>query len=910
MHSLFSQVTVTKVTVTSVRERMRVYISSEKLIHKQYVYAVEQAIREQFFSGENIEVKLLEKFQLSRQYTAEKLMPIYRDSILMELKDYSIFEYNMFRQAVCEFVDGDSMNMTVERTVVAEDKADELVRVLEKIFCERCGLSLKIHMILKEPEESKARRNSELRVEQEVRAIQEQVSSGGAENMPEEHAEPEKAKPEGKKKTEKKETGRKNTAVSGKETAGRNGFQEKRGGFSREGGYRNSSVKRSDNPDVVYGRDFEEDAIAIEQIQSEMGEVVIRGQIQALDTREIRNEKTIIIIEITDYTDTIVVKMFARNEQVPEILENVKKGAFLKMKGVTTIDRFDGQLTIGSVVGIKKIPDFRKGRQDTSPEKRVELHCHTKMSDMDGVSDVKDIVKRAMEWGHKAIAITDHGVVQSFPEANHAVPKDSDFKVIYGVEAYLVDDLKDMVVNSHAQNLDDTYIVFDLETTGFSPSVNRIIEIGAVKVENGKITERFSTFVNPDVPIPFRIEELTGINDNMVLDAPQIAQVLPEFLEFCGDAVMVAHNASFDMSFIEENCRRLGIEREFTSVDTVALARVLLPQLGRFKLDTVAKALHVPLHNHHRAVDDAGCTAEIFVKFVEMLKARDAFQLDDVNKLGRNSKEQVKKLPSHHAIILAMNDTGRVNLYRLVSLSHIEYYQRRPLIPKSVFLENREGLLIGSACEAGELYQAILNGRSDQEIARLVDFYDYLEIQPLGNNKFMIASDKIENVTSGEDLIEINKKIVKLGEQFGKMVVGTCDVHFLNPEDEVYRRIIMAGKGFTDADDQAPLYLRTTEEMLAEFAYLGSEKAEEIVITNPNKIADMCEKISPVRPDKCPPVIPDSDKDLRRICYNRAHEIYGDELPEIVTERLERELNSIISNGFAVMYIIAQKLVW
>lgn len=846
MHSLFAQVTVTKVTVTSVRDRMRVYISSEKLIHKQYVYAVEQAIREQFFSGENIEVKLLEKFHLSRQYTAEKLMPIYRDSILMELKDYSIFEYNMFRQAVCEFVDGDSMNMTVERTVVAEDKADELVRVLEKIFCERCGLSLKIHMILKEPEESKARRNSELRVEQEVRAIQEQVSSGGAENMPEEHAEPEKAKPEEKKKTEKKEAGKKQAAVSGKEPSRKSGFQEKRGGFSREGGYRNSSVKRSDNPDVVYGRDFEEDAIAIEQIQSEMGEVIIRGQIQALDTREIRNEKTIIIIEITDYTDTIVVKMFARNEQVPEILENVKKGAFLKMKGVTTIDRFDGQLTIGSVVGIKKIPDFRKGRQDTSPEKRVELHCHTKMSDMDGVSDVKDIVKRAMEWGHKAIAITDHGVVQSFPEANHAVPKDSDFKVIYGVEAYLVDDLKDMVVNSHAQNLDDTYIVFDLETTGFSPSVNRIIEIGAVKVESGKITERFSTFVNPDVPIPFRIEELTGINDNMVLDAPQIAQVLPEFLEFCGDAVMVAHNASFDMSFIEENCRRLGIEREFTSVDTVALARVLLPQLGRFKLDTVAKALHVPLHNHHRAVDDAGCTAEIFVKFVEMLKARDAFQLDDVNKLGRNSKEQVKKLPSHHAIILAMNDTGRVNLYRLVSLSHIEYYQRRPLIPKSVFLENREGLLIGSACEAGELYQAILNGRSDQEIARLVDFYDYLEIQPLGNNKFMIASDKIENVTSGEDLIEINKKIVKLGEQFGKMVVGTCDVHFLNPEDEVYRRIIMAGKGFTDADDQAPLYLRTTEEMLAEFAYLGSEKAEEIVITNPNKIADMCEKISPV----------------------------------------------------------------
>ena len=904
-HHLFSQVTVTKVTVTSSRDRMRVYISSEKLIHKKNIFAVERAIKEQFFPGANIEIKLLEKFNLSRQYTAEKLMPIYRESILMELRDYSIFEYNMFRKARCEFTDENSMNLIVEKTVVAEGKAAELIRILEKIFCERCGLSFKINLMLEEPKESKARKNSEIRIRQEVEAIISQAAS-----TTEQEEIPKEELPEKKTETKKKEAGSFAKAEQKKEMPRKEGFRERKGGFSRGENYRGGSVRRSDNPDVVYGRDFEEDAIPIAQIQGEMGEVVIRGQIQALDTREIRNEKTIIIIEITDFTDTIVVKMFAKNEQIPEILEGIKKGAFLKMKGVTTIDRFDGQLTIGSVVGIKKISDFRSGRQDTSPEKRVELHCHTKMSDMDGVSDVKAIVKRAMEWGHKAIAITDHGVVQSFPDANHAVPHDSDFKIIYGVEAYLVDDLKDMVIHSQAQSLDDTYVVFDLETTGFSPNVNKIIEIGAVKVVNGSVTEKFSTFVNPDVPIPFRIEELTGINDDMVMEAPMIEEILPEFLKFCDGAVMVAHNAAFDMSFIEENCRRLGIWREFTSVDTVALARVLLPQLGRFKLDTVAKALHVSLENHHRAVDDAGCTAEIFVKFVKMLKERDVFNLDEVNRLGRNSKEQVKKLPSHHAIILAKNDTGRVNLYRLVSLSHMDYYHRRPLIPKSVFLENREGLLIGSACEAGELYQAILNGRPEEEIARLVNFYDYLEIQPLGNNAFMIDSEKVENVTSEEDLIEINRKIVKLGEQFKKPVVGTCDVHFLNPEDEVYRRIIMAGKGFTDADDQAPLFLRTTEEMLAEFSYLGSEKAEEIVITNTNRIADMCEKISPVRPDKCPPVIPNSDKDLRKICYNRAHEIYGEELPEVVTERLERELNSIISNGFAVMYIIAQKLVW
>ncbi|MDD6065818.1 MAG: PolC-type DNA polymerase III, partial [Firmicutes bacterium] len=554
-------------------------------------------------------------------------------------------------------------------------------------------------------------------------------------------------------------------------------------------------------------------------------------------------------------------------------------------------------------------PDFRKVRVDTWPEKRVELHCHTKMSDMDGVSDVKDIIKRAKAWGHKAIAITDHGVVQSFPDANHAVSPDEDFKIIYGCEAYLVDDLQDLVVNSRNQSLRDSYVVFDLETTGFSPVANRIIEIGAVKVADGKITEKFSTFVNPQVPIPYRIEELTGINDNMVLDAPTIETILPEFLKFCEGCVMVAHNASFDMSFIEENCRRLGLEREFTIVDTVALARVLMPQLNRFKLDTVAKALKISLENHHRAVDDAGCTAEIFEKFVEMLEARDVTALDGVNELGRSSVEKIRKLPSHHAILLATNDLGRINLYRLVSCSHLKYFNRRPLIPKSEFLRHREGLLIGSACEAGELYQAVLNHRSDQEIARLVNFYDYLEIQPLGNNAFMIKSDRTD-VESMEDLREINRKIVKLGEEFGKPVVATCDVHFLDPEDEVYRRIIMAGKGFGDADEQAPLYLRTTEEMLSEFAYLGSEKAEEIVITNPNKIADMCEKISPVRPDKCPPVIPDSDKTLREICYNRAHEIYGEDLPEVVVERLERELHSIISNGFAVMYIIAQKLVW
>ena len=416
--------------------------------------------------------------------------------------------------------------------------------------------------------------------------------------------------------------------------------------------------------------------------------------------------------------------------------------------------------------------------------------------------------------------------------------------------------------------------------------------------------------MNPKIPIPFRITQLTSITDEMVMESPEIETILPQFLKFVGDAVLVAHNASFDVSFIEENCRQQGIEPDFTSVDTVGLARVLLPTLSKFKLNVVAKALNISQEHHHRAVDDARVTAEIYVKFIQMLEERGIETLDQMNHFGAHNAEAIRKMPSYHVIVLAKNDIGRVNLYTLISKSHLEYFGRQPRMPKSEVLKYREGLIIGSACEAGELYQAILGEKSAERIARIVNFYDYLEIQPLGNNRFMIDSDRVEKVQSEEDLREINREIIRLGERFDKPVVATCDVHFMDPEDEVYRRIIMAGKGFKDADQQAPLYLHTTDEMLEEFEYLGSAKAKEIVIDNPNMIADMVEKISPVRPDKCPPVIPDSDKTLREICYNKAHSMYGDPLPEIVTERLERELNSIISNGFAVMYIIAQKLVW
>ena len=911
MKGLLSEATVTKVASNRNRDFIRVYFDNTRLIPKRDIWRLEEDMRQQLFPNQKMQIKLMEHYRLSGQYTAKTLLDTYKESMLCEIKEYSLLLYNIFRKAEIRFEEDMQMTLILEDTLIARESQDELIEVLDKIIRERCGIQTKFDIQFVEKKESHYKKDTDHQIDLEVESIVRRTAAAKSEHE-QEHAEDEMlgaVAKENEADTSKAQSPKEQSAKVAKTKSAANAGSRQNG---KKGGVkkREYGLKRSDNPDVFYGRDFDEEAVTIDTIQGEVGEVVIRGQIIDTDMRELRNgEKTIVKIVITDFTDTIAAKIFVKNEQRDELMEHLKKGNFIKIKGVTTMDKFDHEIGLSFLAGMKKIPDFTTPRLDNSMEKRVELHCHTKMSDMDGVSDVKDIIKRAKSWGHKAIAITDHGAVQAFTDAYHSVSPEDDFKVIYGVEAYLVDDLKEIITNSKNQSLDDSYVVFDLETTGFSPNTCKIIEIGAVKVENGTITERFSEFVNPQVPIPFKIEELTGIRDDMVMGAETIEEILPRFMEFCEGCVMIAHNAEFDMSFIRKNCMDLDIPCNHTVGDTVAMARILLPTLHRFKLDTVAKALKISLENHHRAVDDAECTAHIFVKFIEMLKERHIETLNDLNSLGATSVDTVKKLPTHHAIILAQNEVGRINLYRLVSESHLTYYAKRPRIPKSLYLKYKEGLCIGSACEAGELYQAILNGRPQEEIARLVNFYDYLEIQPLGNNMFMLESDKAP-VETIEELQEINRKICRLGEEFHKPVVATCDVHFLDPQDEVYRRIIMAGKGFKDSDNQAPLYLRTTEEMLAEFEYLGSEKAREVVITNPNKIAAMCERIEPVRPDKCPPVIENSDQMLRDICYNKAHEMYGEELPPIVQERLERELNSIISNGYAVMYIIAQKLVW
>ena len=649
---MFQGVEVTKVSTNSTRDFIRVSLYSRHLIQKKHIYEVERLLKQQLFARSHIQVSVKEQYDLSEQYTPENLMNEYYDSFLMELDQRSVVERNMLQNASYEFENGNILCLTLTDTIVAQGKKDSLSTYLSDVFEERFHRPVEIRVLYEKAKDSKLKYN-EAKLEQEIEAIREQSQAVKAKKAQELEQKEEKKDEKTKAKSNSAGESGNNTKSGGRSSGG-----FKKGGSFGKGGY--SFVRKAtDDPNLIYGRDFDDETIELKNVLGEMGEITIRGKVISMETREIRNEKTIIMFAVTDFTDSIMVKMFVRNDQLADILGDIKNGAFLKLKGVTTVDRFDSELNIQSVVGIKKISDFTESRVDTAPEKRVELHCHTKMSDMDAVTDVTTLLKQAHDWGHPAMAITDHGVVQAFTDANHymeSLDKDDPFKVIYGVEGYLVDDLTDVAVNEKGQPLDDTYVVFDLETTGFSPIKDKIIEIGAVKVEHGEITDKFSTFVNPKVPIPFQITQLTSITDQMVIGAPDIETVLPQFLEFIGDAALVAHNASFDVSFIEQNCRYQDIQPDFTSVDTVAMARILLPTLSKYKLNVVANALHISLENHHRAVDDAGATAEIFVKFVEMLKDRGIYDLAKLNQFGENNADAVRKLPSYHVIILALNE--------------------------------------------------------------------------------------------------------------------------------------------------------------------------------------------------------------------------------------------------------------
>lgn len=671
--------------------------------------------------------------------------------------------------------------------------------------------------------------------------------------------------------------------------------------------------KKAKDKSLILGRNanIKDTIIKITDITPNEGRVCIQGEISNIESKELRSGKFLISFDLYDGTSSMTCKCFCKPGEDKDVLSRLNNAKGVRIAGNSGYSTFSGEVELVANTIIETEGTKREERMDNSKAKRVELHMHTQMSQMDAMTGATDLIKRAMSWGMKSIAITDHGVVQSFPEAHKLLGRDNkDMKVIYGVEAYLAPDKKPSVTASKGQSIDCTYCVLDLETTGFSPLTEKITEIGIAKIQGGKLIDEFSCFVNPCKPIPARVTEITNITDDMVKDAETIDLVFPKVLDFIDGCVLVAHNAEFDINFLRHNAQELGHEFNFTYIDTLSLAKELFPNYKTYKLGRIAKNLGIKVEVAHRALDDVYTTVKIFNVMVDMLKQRNVEKLDDIEIYASDEtaiKESYKKLNTYHAIILAKNYTGLKNLYKLVSYSHLDYFYKKPRILKSMYKKYSEGLILGSACSEGELYKAILLGRPDSEIVKIAEEYDYLEIQPLGNNDYLIRQ---EQVPDKEYLMNINRKIVHLGEKLNKPVVATGDVHFLDPEDEIYRRILEAGQGFKDADSQAPLYLKTTEEMLREFSYLGEEKAYEVVVTNTNKISDMCEQISPISSEKATPHIDGCEQTIKDIAYGKAHELYGDPLPEIIQSRLDRELESIISNGFSVMYIIAQKLVW
>lgn len=687
-------------------------------------------------------------------------------------------------------------------------------------------------------------------------------------------------------------------------------------------GYQRPRAEKVREDDLIFGKLIQDPIVSVNEAIAAYDMVTIQGEVFFTDNKDIHSKKTgkdyvKIAFDITDRTNSVRVSKFLAADKAGDTASKIKKGLYCTVQGKMVYDTFAKEMVL-EPTGIVKAK--KPERKDTyEGMKRVELHLHTNMSAMDGMSSTASLLCRAAKWGHRAMAITDHGVAQAFPEALHAQEgkqKDiiGDMKIIYGIEAYYINDENSISVvrGKSAEPLDGTFIVFDLETTGLNPASEEITEIAAVRVVEGEIRDSFQTYVNPHKPIPPEITELTGISDETVADAPDLDKAVPEFLAWAGEGryPLVAHNAGFDMGFLRTACQRLGIEREFTSIDTLEMSRLMLPHMHKFKLNILAKELQVGPFEHHRASEDAAVLGRIYVKLLKRLREEmHAVTTADINPVlaaTTDRKNKLKNLPRYHFIILVKNQAGLRNLYQLISKSFLEYYNKRPIMPRSELIRHREGLIFGSACEAGEVFRALTKGEPWEEIKRLASFYDYLEIQPIGNNNFMIAKGMAKDE---EQLRDWNRDILRLADELGKPCCATGDVHFLEPEDEAFRRILMAGQGFSDADNQAPLYFKSTDEMLKEFSYLGEDRAYEVVVKNTNMIADMCDVIRPVPRENYPPHIDGCEDDLRNMCYEKAKRIYGDPLPEPVQARLDRELGSIIGNGYAVMYIIAQKLV-
>ena len=948
---LMNETTVSKVTTPPNHDFLNVYIESDHIIERDILREVEREIKKQVINNNRTRVRIFVKFNLPVKLSLEQIHAQYMDSVLLETEEIGVLYFNMLKNALITFETPDKMCVSIGDVPVYHKKEKEFNAFLREVFIDRFSsegdIEIKYHEVDIAPLDDSA-------FEEDVKIATERLRKsdtkylGAPEKEDDEKAVSGNASsdPEGAVKTAEENRSVKK-ALSENRQSGSTGSFASGGGKVKSFGNRYNSFKKRepakpDDPNFIYGSEYpDEKTVPLSELNEGMNVVTVRGMVFSVKGTPLKDgERCVISFNICDFGDSISCKIYAPLSDMGVYTEKLEAGTFVKIKGTLSIssNNFDrGDLTLGYIKGIVRIEDFRIRRKDNAEKKRVELHCHTKMSDMDGVSETKDIVKRAFSWGHRAVAITDNAVVQGFTDAYHLWDEDlwggkkgekakrkaagdenpdrqDFFKIIYGLEAFLVDDFHRIVTgDSERPILESDYVVFDIETTGLSPVKNKIIEFGAVKVSGGKIVDRFSTFVNPEEPIPYEITKLTSITDDDVKDADNISVVMPKFLAFCEGCVLVAHNAEFDVNFVKEKCREMGNEILPVYVDTLPLARVQMPGHSKFTLDAVAKAYKVELGHHHRAVDDAECTALFFVKMLDELVKEGLKTLKDVNDKGASNAEAISKLRASRCTIYAKNELGRIHLYHLVSESHLNYFHRTPKIPKSLIEKYREGLIVGSGNMYGEVFESLLEGHTSEQISNAVSFYDFLELQPPSVYEFMVENDRYETISSLDDIRDIDREIVELGKKFSKPVVATGDVYFLDPEDSIYRDVIYDSKGENRdriLPETPPLYFRTTEEMLEEFSFLGSIKAEEVVIKNSNMIADMCDAIAPVRPDKCPPVIENSDEELRNICYNKAHEIYGPELPEVVTERLERELKSIISNGFAVMYIIAQKLVW
>lgn len=942
---LLEDTVVTRVTTPKSHDYLNVYLQSDHIIPKDIIREAEREIRKQVINNPRTQVRIYESFKLSRQLDLKSVYDEYADSALIEIEENSIMFFNMMRTARVTFETDDVMSVSVADIPVYRYKEKEFSALLEDIFINRFGsrgsIEITYHEVtIRDNEDSEFLAEIRTATENAMKSEEKFLGAVPSDDKQTNSDGGEKKKPENNAKD--KASGTAPGGKTGEYKGASRGGDHQYSGY-RSGGFGRKTPKLMDDPNAIFGSVFpDEKTVPLSDLNEGMGTVSVKGMVFSVKATDLKDsDRSIIAFNIADFTDAISCKIYVDKSESAVMAEKLEPGTFIRLTGFVNVSngKFDrGDLILGNVKGIVKIDDFRTPRKDNAGKKRVELRIHTKMSDMDGVSETKKIVKRAFSWGHRAVALTDNGVVQGYTDAFHlwdedlwggkkgekakrkeAGDPDPDrqdfFKILYGLDAYLVDDLHKIVTGDADLPLIDTdYVVYDIETTGLSPVKNKIIEIGAVKVSGGRIVGRYSTFVNPEEPIPYEITKLTSITDDDVRDADPIALVMPRFLDFCEGCVWVAHNAEFDVNFVKAKCKELGIPQDPVYVDTFPLARVQMTGHARFRLDDVAKYYKVELGHHHRAVDDAECTALFFVKMLEELAGEGMKTLEDVNKKGSSSKEAISKMRPSRCTIFAKNELGRIHLYTLVSESHINYFNRFPKIPKSLVEKYREGLILGSGNQDGELMDALMEGHTPEQIAGVVRFYDYLEVQPPSAYEYMIEDDRhYPGITSRDDIEDIVRQVVELGKQFSKPVCATGDAFFLDPEESLYRDVIYDSKSENRdkiLPPSPPLYFRTTEEMLEEFAFLGSQKSEEIVITNTNMIADMCESIAPVRPDKCPPVIPDSDNMLRRICETRAHEIYGPELPPIVTERLERELNSIITNGFAVMYIIAQKLVW